>query len=341
MTGGAADGLAAYFSDDFSPSIGNEDSYKFANQDENIAILRNGKTLSMEGRKPVTANDTLPLKMWQLASKNYVLKVALKNFTDNVEGYLEDGYLHTSTRLSKETPTTIPFTITTDTLSVGSERFRIVFKTSTTLAVELSGIKAYVKNKGVEVDWKTESASNADTFIVEKSANTQNFVTAAIVKAKVNTASSLYEWFDANPFDGDNYYRIKSVDKSGKIKYSQIAKVHFEIAQGFISVVSNEGNVNSLILTFKNIKKGKYSLSLINNAGQKVYSGSVDHAGGTSHQTIKLKNLHPVFTTCRYQEVINLKMYQFLFINVFINSFKVYLLLSRILYVKINISINY
>src|SRR5436853_34563 len=56
-SGKAADGLAAYFSKDFDNAIGDEDSYKFTNPDENIGILRNGKMLSIEGRKPVAASD--------------------------------------------------------------------------------------------------------------------------------------------------------------------------------------------------------------------------------------------------------------------------------------------
>lgn len=290
-SGGAADGLSAYFSNQFSSSLGNEDSYKFTNQDENIAILRNGKTLSIEGRQPVNANDTVPLKMWQLTLKNYVLKVGMKNFDENVEGYLEDSYLHNSTRLSNDSATMLPFTITADTLSLAPERFRIVFKNSVALPIQLTGIKAYEKNKGVQVEWIMESHSNIDSYIVEKSANAQQFVQLGEVKVKANASiSSAYKWFDANPFNGDNFYRIKLINKSGETKYSHIAKVNLETVES-ISVVSDEGDRNSLIIAFKNIKKGKYSVNLINNAGQKIYSGSINHTGGSANQVIRLKNL--------------------------------------------------
>ncbi len=289
INGGAADGLTACFSDQFSSSIGDEDSYKFTNQDENIAILRNGKVLSIEGRKPVTASDTIPLKMWQLTLKNYVLKVAMKNFTENAEGYLEDAYMHTSTRLSKDTATMLPFTITEDSLSLVPERFKIVFKSSVSLPVELTVMKAHAKNKGVEVEWTMKSETNIERYVVEKSANAQQFLQAGAVQPKVSfSMSSAYTWFDPIPFDGDNYYRIKFLDYSGEAKYSNTAKVNFKTTEG-IFVVTN--NSNSLIIAFKYIKKGKYSLSLINNAGQKVYSSSIDHAGGSVNQVIKLKNL--------------------------------------------------
>ncbi len=289
VTGGAADGLAAYFSNRFSPSLGNEDSYKFTNQDENIAILRNGKTLSIEGRKPVTANDTLPLKIWQLMSKNYILKIALKNFADNVDTYLEDAFLHTSAKISNETPSMIPFTITADTMSAAPERFRIVFKNSGSIILPQPTINAYVKTKGVQVDWTSGQINNTDSCIIEKSANAQQFAMAGAVKGIA--AASVYNWFDENPVIGNNYYRIKFIDKSGGYAYSRIAKVHFESLKGLISVVSAGENSKYLTMSFKNIERGKYVLGLINNAGQKVYSSSIYHEGGSATYTIKPKNL--------------------------------------------------
>lgn len=292
INGGAADALVAFFSKDFSPSLGNEDSYKFTNQDENIAILRNGKTLSIEGRKPVTANDTLPLKMWQLSSKNYILKIALKNFADNVDGYLEDAFLHTSTRLTEGSPNMIPFAITADSSSVAAERFRIVFKTSGNLLSQETDIDAYVKNEGIQVDWTLGQENNTDSCIVEKSVNARKFAASGAVKVKgAAGAASAYNWFDANPVNGDNFYRIKFIDLSGESKYSRIAKVHFAKLKGVISVVANAGNSNSLTINFKNIEKGKYAVGLVNNAGQKVYSSSIYHDGGSANYSIKPKNL--------------------------------------------------
>lgn len=289
----SADGLAAYFSDDFRSSLGNEDSYKFTNEGENIAIVRNGETLSIEGRKPVTTSDTIPLKIWHLTAKSYVLKIALKNFAKNINGYLEDGFLHTAVRLSNDTSTMVPFSITADTLSAASERFRIVFKPSGYLLPQMPGIKAYAKDKGVEVEWATVSENNTDRFEVEKSANAQQFAAAGLVNAKVSAGinvSFAYKWFDENPFNGENYYRIKYFEKSGEVKFSKVVKVYMDINPATISVVSGGIKSSSLNIIFKNVSKGNYNVSLTNNTGQKMYEGSIVHNGGSANQSIKLKN---------------------------------------------------
>lgn len=289
----SADGLAAYFSDDFNSSLGNEDAYKFTNQDENIAIVRNGKTLSIEGRKPVIASDTIPLKMWHLTLKEYILKVAMTNFAENTEGYLEDAFLHTATRLGIDTPTMVPFSITSDTLSAAPERFKIVFKPSGYLLAQAPGVKAYVKDKGVEVEWTTGSENDINTFTVEKSANAQQFAAAGLVKAKANTGIAtnlLYNWFDENPFSGDNYYRVKYFKKSGEVKSSKVVKVYFNANPGNISIVTHGIKSYQLDIIFKNVIKGNYYVSLTNSLGQKIYSGSIFHNGGSANQSIKLKN---------------------------------------------------
>lgn len=292
----SADGLAAYFSDDFSPSLGNEDSYKFTNQGENVAIVRNGETLSIEGRKPVTTADTIPLKIWQLTAKNYVLKVALKNFAENINGYLEDSFLHTAARLSNDTATIVPFSITADSLSAAPERFRIVFKPSRYLLPLMPDIKAYTKDKGVEVEWTTGSENNTDRFEVQKSANAQLFAPSGLVNARVSAginSSSAYKWFDENPLNGNNFYRIKYFEKSGEVKYSKVVKVYIDINPGTISVVSGGIKSSSLNILFKNVSKGNYNVSLINNSGQKLYNENIIHSGGSADYIIKLKNYLP------------------------------------------------
>lgn len=287
----SADGLSAYFSNKFSSAFGDEDSYKFTNEDENISILRNGKTLSIEGRQPVTADDTIPLKMWHITLKNYALKIVLKNFDDNITSYLEDNFLHTAARLNNEALTEIPFTITEDSLSAAPGRFRIVFKNAGTLLSSQPGIGVYAKDKGVQVEWTTGSAGNTDSCIIEKAENAQHFVAIGAVKTKDAAANTAYQWFDANPAEGDNFYRIKLVNPSAQANYTRIGKVHFEAIKGTISVVSNESNSNDFAMNFKNIEKGKYVLGLINNAGQKVYSSTIIHPGGSASYAVKPKNV--------------------------------------------------
>ncbi|MCW3113809.1 MAG: hypothetical protein JWR18_2205 [Segetibacter sp.] len=285
-----ADGTKVYFSDAFNQSIANEDSYKFTNLDENIAVLRDGQLLSMEGRKSIVTSDSVPIKIWQLLQKNYTLKITLNNFTNAVQGYLEDKYLKTSTLLNYG-ESLVPFSINSDTASFSPVRFRVMFKIAATLSVNLTGIKAYVKNKGIQVEWTAESESNMERYEVERWVDAQNFTTLGSAKAKNNpAASSAYGFFDINPNAGDNYYRIKSVEKSGDVKLSEVVRVQIASAKNTITVVNNPVQGKTIRLMFDNVASGNYSVSLTSAGGEKVYDGKINNPGGTSFQQLELNS---------------------------------------------------
>ncbi|MDQ6813325.1 MAG: hypothetical protein M3040_06305 [Bacteroidota bacterium] len=292
-TGSASDGAAVYFSDDYSPAISDEDSYKFTNQDENIAIMRNGIPLSLEGRKPVSGVDSVSLKIWQLTGSNYTLKINVENFESNVEGYFEDRFLKTTTPLQPG-QNLLPFSITSNAASAASNRFNIVFETLATLPVRLTGVKAYVKNKGVQVDWVGESESNMDLYEVERSIDAQHFETIGSAKAKNNPGiASAYSFFDATPVAGDNYYRVKALEKSGDIKLSEVMKVQVADAKSAITVTNNPVQGGVVKLLFNNAEKGNYVVSVMNLLGEKVYTGNISYTGGTSYEEIKLNSHLP------------------------------------------------
>ena len=288
-SGGAADGVSAFFDSTFSNEVSSEDSYKFTNQDENICIERNGKLLSIEGRKQVNLNDTLPIKMWQLTQPSYILKIKPENFDATVETWLEDKWLQTTARLYKDSVTMIPFNITADTASLTPYRFRIVFRVLSTLPVQLSSIKAYEQNMGVEVEWTALSENNMNRYEVERSAYTLEFNKIGSVAAKGNASmSSTYSFYDAAPLSGQNFYRIRSVDNAGIAKYSKVVKVELSKTVKEISVYPNPVKGNAINLLFKNIESGEYNIKLISHSGQVVFTEVVNHREGTSSHTIVL-----------------------------------------------------
>ncbi len=125
-----ADGVVAFYADNFSASIGNEDSYKFTNLDENLAINCKGTLLSIEGRPTIHRTDTIKLAMWKFRQKSYYLKLSASNFSPIVKAVVKDNYLHKETALDLSSSTFVPFGITTDSASFAANRFSVLFKTS-------------------------------------------------------------------------------------------------------------------------------------------------------------------------------------------------------------------
>lgn len=123
------DGVVAFFDDSFLYSIGNEDSYKFTNPDENLAIDCRGTLVSINGQPGIQATDTLKIVMWQLRQKSYYLKLTGRNFRSGVKAVVKDNYLHEETSVDLSSVTLLHFGITADPASFAKDRFAIVFKT--------------------------------------------------------------------------------------------------------------------------------------------------------------------------------------------------------------------
>ena len=285
-----ADGVNAVFSD--SSFIGSEggNAEEIANNEENIAIVSAGRMLSINERPLIQNSDTLPLIIQRLKVQNYEWEFNPDGFKEiKLQADLDDKFLHTRTPISLSNVTKIPFTVYSDTASSASDRFQVVFASQQALPVTFSSIRAFQKMSGIQVEWTVQQEANVDKYEVEKSLTGYQFAKAGNVQARAyNTRPDNNNWFDANPASGNNFYRIKTIDQSGAIKYSSIVNVKISREQGSFEVYPNPIAGNNLTIQFNNIPKGVYRLKLINTNGQTVYTKAISHLGGGASQTITL-----------------------------------------------------
>ena len=133
---------------------------------------------------------------------------------------------------------------------------------------------------------------STDHYEVEKSLTGQQFEKSASVIAKhSNSTSELYGWFDTKPVQGNNYYRIKVVDKTGEIKYTRIVKVNISKLGSGISVYPNPVKGNLMNVQFVNLQKGKYNVILYNNLGETIFTQIVEHNGGNANYNVRVTQL--------------------------------------------------
>jgi hypothetical protein len=284
-----SDGALVQFNNDYSALVDGNDAPKFSNFYENIAIARDGKMLSIEGRPLVEANDNIPLSIGGLKQQQYEWQFEPSDFNaPNLQAYLQDKFLNTQTPISLSSTTVIPFTVTSDGASSAADRFTVVFSPASTLPVTMSTVKAYQKASGIQVEWSTLTENNVDRYEVEKSLNGQQFTKVGAV-ASTGSSSSLkaYNWFDASPNTGTNYYRIRSVSKAGVAEYTSIVRVALTNNAEKISVYPNPVKGNVVGLQLNNLAKGNYTITITNKLGQQVYSTIIEHPGGSASQTLQ------------------------------------------------------
>lgn len=156
--------------------------------------------------------------------------------------------------------------------------------------VNLTNVKAYPKNNGVQVEWFSQQESNIDRYEVEHSQNGQDFIKVGTLVATGNRSnSSQYNFFDPNPFSDVSFYRIKIIEE-GKNTYSQILKINrIRNTVNSLVIYPNPLKGNSLSLQM-NLPKGNYIIFLTNKQGQRMMSTTLEYTGGVVTQTLTLPN---------------------------------------------------
>lgn len=95
--------------------------------------------------------------------------------------------------------------------------------------LELTRFTGNQQNELIRLNWVTENEINADRFEIERSPDGTHFEKIGTVASKYNnsTYAGNYDFDDAAPVKGMNFYRLKQFDKDGTFKYSNIVPVVF------------------------------------------------------------------------------------------------------------------
>lgn len=154
---------------------------------------------------------------------------------------------------------------------------------SALLPVRFETVSADKKNNGIAVSWKVGTELNIQHYEVERSADGRNFTTVMVIPA---ANSNWYNWQDELPLRSISYYRVKSIDISGQVKYSAVVRIAGITEQAGVAVWPNPVTGNEMQLQFTNLPKGKYNMQLTDATGRIVFAITIPHNGGNSKQTI-------------------------------------------------------
>ncbi len=279
-----ADNMFIRFSNTSNDNKDALDGEKLSNTEVNFyALSADNKKLSLDTR-PFADNKIIPLGFTATAANSFKIKVA--DYGINEDTYLKDKFLNTLTKLDATTEynfsvdPSIPATL-------GENRFEIMMKTNSALPTTILNVTAAQKNAGIEVSWTTANETNMSNYEVEESTDGNTFSKATSIAAN-NATTNTYNWFDGNIINGDNYYRIKAVEKNGTAKYSNVVKVKIGGKGAGFTVYPNPIKGGVVSLQMSNIERGIYTVRIINNIGQEVANKTINHAGGGATQTIDL-----------------------------------------------------
>jgi hypothetical protein len=150
------------------------------------------------------------------------------------------------------------------------------------------------KENRASLQWKTSNEVGASHFVIERSANGNDFGAIKTVTAVNNGANvNSYRAIDEAPLNGDNYYRLKMVDANGRFRYSKQVKINFQHMTSAVSLFPNP--VKTYVnLEISNARAGAYQYTVSTLHGNLVKSAAVNLQNGLQHVRIDLPgNLGP------------------------------------------------
>jgi hypothetical protein len=284
-TGLKHDEIIVFLDNAASNNLDSRDAIKMSNSTVNFySNSGDAKKLSIDAR-PFAINNIIPVSLNTTTDKDFIITASNFNVDDTRDILLHDKKTNTYTTLNLGV--TYSFTSTLSDATSYGDRFELVMRAANALPTTFLNVTAAQKNAGIEVSWTTAKETNMSNFEVEESTDGNNFSKATSVAAN-NATTNVYNWFDANIINGDNYYRIKSVEKSGTAKYSNIVKVKLGTKASEFSVYPNPVKGGIVSLQMSNVEKGIYTVKIFNNLGQELAIKTINHNGGSVTQTIDL-----------------------------------------------------
>jgi hypothetical protein len=172
------------------------------------------------------------------------------------------------------------------------EEFEIAISGSIVIPVELTSFTG--KTQGVKnaLNWHTASERDAQSFIVERSADGGNaFEAIGTIKAAGTTSTPQdYAFLDENPMPM-SYYRLRQVDLNGKENLSKTINIQrkdkkFTLDKAFPSPVSSE-----LTVQYSAERNGNLTLQVVDIFGRLILTKDVNATEGGNVAKLNLENV--------------------------------------------------
>jgi Reeler domain len=162
-------------------------------------------------------------------------------------------------------------------------------RTYTTIPVVLSRFTASMGNNfTVQLQWETAQEQNSDVFVIERSADGQNFTAIDRVPAAGNSIlPRRYQYTDKAPpvtANARTLYRLKQLDKDGRSAYSALVAVQLKAPATFMEppvpgIVSKGATVTTRLIAAEAMA---LQVVVTDAAGKKVYTARQQAVAGAN-----------------------------------------------------------
>lgn len=168
--------------------------------------------------------------------------------------------------------------------------FTIAASEGNTLPVTLASFTARRSNSINILNWSTQQELNTAYFVIERSVDGRNFESIGELAAAGNSNTVRhYTFTDSRPAKGNNYYRLRTVDKDNSSALSNIRKIRND-GTADISIYPNPVN-DKINIAIDADKASAGHVFITDVSGKMIYSRSVNIPSGNTILPITLNNV--------------------------------------------------
>ncbi len=154
----------------------------------------------------------------------------------------------------------------------------------TVTPVSLAKFSSTVVGKTIQLSWQTETESNNTGFEIQRSSDGIQFSAIGFVASLSlngnSTSTLLYSYTDESHLAGNNFYRLRQIDKDGKYVYSTVSRSVFESYSSIRLFPNPVGNQIKLRINSAAIERLHIRIS--DQAGKLVKSAEVPLVAGVN-----------------------------------------------------------
>jgi len=139
-----------------------------------------------------------------------------------------------------------------------------------------------VADASAELKWTVETMTNFSHFELQRSPNGTSFNTIA----SLAVAGSAYIYNDNKLLDGNNYYRLKMIDKDGSVEYSKVVVLKAKGSQLAITAIMPTVTTGNATIKVAATKDTQAILQIIDSWGRVVMRSTQIFAAGITNMPI-------------------------------------------------------
>ncbi len=137
------------------------------------------------------------------------------------------------------------------------------------LPVTLISFSVTAEEQNVRLNWNTSAETNSDRFEIQRSRDGKNWGTLASVNANgESTVNQVYTYLDQQPRSGNNFYRLKMVDRDNTFAYSSVKSIRIDGKELVVAYPNpSDGPVQLTVADWKRVR----SITAVDMDGRKVF----------------------------------------------------------------------